>query len=219
MSNRLVIDEQVKHAIGVLKNGGIVAYPTDTVYGLGADPYNENAVDRIYCIKKRSRTLALPLLLSDKADLLKVADFVPEMAWKLADSFFPGQLTMVLKKSTSIPDFVTAGGNTIAVRVPDHAVPVALIQGLGCPLVGTSANISGMPSPKTAEKVYQQLGGHADFIIDGGVCTAGVVSTVIDLTGSVPVILREGAVSMEAIAKVCGPDLIVEWRSGRASES
>jgi L-threonylcarbamoyladenylate synthase len=198
------LKRQIKLAVEVLKRGGIVAYPTDTVYGLGADPLNEKAVSRIYEVKNRPHNSPLPLLLADKSDLLKVALIVPEIAWRLVEQFWPGGLTLVVKKNAWVPDSITAGGDTVAVRMPDHPVTIALIRGLGNPIVGTSANLSGKPSPVTAEEVGKQLGGRIDLIIDGGRCTGGIESTVVDVSGSSPTILREGAVSREDIAKVCG---------------
>ncbi len=204
MSNPPTIEQQIELAIEILNSGGIVAFPTDTVYGLGANPSNEQAVERIYRAKKRARSLPLPLLLADKSDLAKVATVVPEVAWRLAEHLLPGGLTLVLRKSPWVPSAVTAGGDTIAVRIPDHPIPIALIQGLGTPLAGTSANISGKPSPVTADEVHEQLGGEVDLIIDGGECPGGIESTVIDVSSEVPTIIREGAVSREEIAKTCG---------------
>ncbi len=204
MSDRPTIEQQIELAIDLLKSGGIVAFPTDTVYGLGADPFNEEAVERIYRAKRRARNLPLPLLLASKSDLTRVAAVVPEVAWRLAEHLLPGGLTLVLKKSPWVPSSVTAGGDTIAVRIPDHHIPIALIRGLGTPLVGTSANISGKPSAVTADEVHEQLGAEVDLIIDGGECPGGIESTVIDVSSEVPTIIREGAVSQEEIAKTCG---------------
>ncbi len=204
MSNRLTIEKQIELAVEIVKGGGIVAFPTDTVYGLGADPSNEQAVDRIYRAKKRSHKIPLPLLLSDKSDLTKVASVVPEIAWLLAEHFLPGGLTLVLKKSPWVPTAVTAGGNTVTVRIPDHHIAVALMRGLGGPLIGTSANLSGRSNPTTAEEVYRQLGDEVDFIVECGRCPGGIESTVIDVSGEVPAIIREGAVSRESIAETCG---------------
>ena len=205
MSNLSHIKRQVKQAVEILRNGGIVAFPTDTVYGLGADPLNEQAVGKIYKIKRRPHNLPLPLLLADKSDLTKVASIVPEIAWKLAERFWPGGLTLVLKKSPWVPSAVTAGGDTIAVRIPNHPVPIALIWGLGTPLVGTSANLSGRSSPITARDVKEQLGGKVELIIDGDWCLRGIESTVLDISGEVPILIREGVVPEEEIAKICGP--------------
>jgi len=205
MPKKPSIETQIKLAIAVLKKGGIVAFPTDTVYGLGADPLNAQAVARIYKVKKRPLNLPLPLLIADKSELPKVASVVPEIAWQLAELFLPGGLTLVLRKSALVPDTVTCGGDTVAVRIPDHPVVIALILGLGTPIVGTSANLSGMPSPVTAEEVREQLDDEVDLIIDGGRCPGGTESTVLDVTGKVPVLLREGAIPGTELTKLCGP--------------
>jgi len=205
LSELSYIERQTKQAVEILKKGGIVAYPTDTVYGLGADPLNKRAVDRIYRVKKRPYNQPLPLLLADKSDLSKVAGVLPDIVWKLAGRFWPGGLTLVLKKSSWVPGFVTAGGDSIAVRVPNHDVPIALAQGLGSPIIGTSANISGKPSPITANEAREQLGKEVDLIIDGGRCPGGIDSTVLDVSGQVPVLIREGAIPGAEIAKLCGP--------------
>lgn len=199
------IEKQIKLAVAILKKGGVVAFPTDTVYGVGANPLNAQAVARIYKVKKRPLNFPLPLLLAEKSDLRKVSSVVPEIAWQLAERFFPGGLSLVLKKSSWVPDSVTAGGDTVAVRIPDHPVPIALIRGLGNPIVGTSANLSGRPSPVTADEVRQQLGDEVDLIIDGGRCPGGIESTVLDVSGKVPVLTREGAIPRAELEKVCGP--------------
>ena len=204
MPKQLSVEQQIKRAVAILKKGGIVAFPTDTVYGLGADPLNAQAVDRIYKAKRRPHNLPLPLLLAEKSDLLKVAAVVPDIAWQLAERFLPGGLTLVLRKSPWVPTTVTAGGDTIAVRIPNHPVPIALIRGLGAPIVGTSANLSGRSSPVTAEEVREQLGDEVDLIIDGGRCPGGTESTVLDFSGKVPTLIREGAIPRVEIAKICG---------------
>ena len=200
----LNIQEQIERGISILRQGGLVAYPTDTVYGLGACANLPQAVERIYKVKERPRNMPLPLLLADVSQITRVAEPVPPIAWLLIHSFLPGALTIVLPKSNSIPDIITAGGTTIAIRVPAHPVPVALAEGLGTPIVGTSANLSGMPSPLTAEEVYSQLGDKIDWIIDGGRCLGGRESTIVDVTGETPVLLREGAISREELEQICG---------------
>jgi L-threonylcarbamoyladenylate synthase len=200
---KMSTEEQVELAIEVLKEGGVVAFPTDTVYGIGANAFTEQAVAKIYQIKQRPRHLALPLLISSKADLERVARSVPEIAWRLAERFLPGGLTLVLKKAAVVPDIV-APGDTVAVRIPDHPIPIALIRGLGAPLIGTSANESGRASPVTAEEVRAQLGNRVDFIVDGGRCRWGVESTVVDVSGEFPRILREGVVPRQEIEALCG---------------
>lgn len=197
------MEDQVKKAIHILKKGGIVAYPTDTVYGLGANALDEAAVLRVYEAKRRPRHLAVPILLAAISQIDEVALDVPAIAWRLAERFLPGGLTLVLYKSPVIPDVVTGGDSKVAVRVPAHPIPIALVEGVGAPITGTSANLSGKPNPVTAEEVRRQLGNCIDLIIDGGRCQGDVASTVIDLTGEHPLILREGVVSREEIEKVC----------------
>ena len=206
----LDIQQQVEKGISILKQGGIVAFPTDTVYGLGACANLPQAVERVYRVKERARNMPLPLLLAEVSQINEVAEPVPPIAWLLINSFLPGALTIVLPRSNSVPDIITAGSKTIAVRVPAHPVPTALAQGLGTPVVGTSANLSGRPSPLTAEEVHSQLGDKIDLVIDGGRCPGGKESTIVDVTGQTPVVLREGAISREELEQVCGDILFRE---------
>ena len=203
----LSIQKQVEQGISILKQGGIVAFPTDTVYGLGACISLPHAVERVYQVKERPKNTPLPLLLADKSQLGEVAEPVPPIAWLLAEKFLPGGLTIVLFKSKLVPDIVTGGGKTVALRIPAHPVPVALIQGVGTPIAGTSANLSGKPSALTAEEVYAQLDNKVDLIIDGGRCPGGKESTIVDLTGETPLVLREGAISREELS-----DAYRHWR-------
>lgn len=197
------IQQQVEDGISILRQGGLVAFPTDTVYGLGASANLPQAVEKVYQVKQRPRDRALPLLLADISQISEVAYPVSQVAWRLARAFLPGALTLVLPKSKSVPDIITAGGKTVAVRVPAHPIPVALARGLGTPIVGTSANISGQPSPLTAGEVSIQFGNKMELIIDGGRCPGGRESTVVDVTGEVPVMLREGAIAREKLRQVC----------------
>ena len=142
------------------------------------------------------------------SQITKIAAPVPPVAWSLIERFLPGALTLVLPKSQSASDTIRLEESTIAIRIPAHPVPIALIKGLGSPIVGTSANLSGRPSPLTAEEVYSQLGDRIDLIIDGGRCPGGKESTVIDATGTEPVILREGAISGEKIEQACGCNVL-----------
>lgn len=199
----LSIQKQVERGISILRQGGVVAFPTDTVYGLGACADIGQAVEQVYRIKGRPRNMALPLLLAHTSQISEVAHPVPPIAWLLAHSFLPGALTLVLHKSDSVPDIIAAGGETVAVRVPNHPIPVALAGGIGVPIVGTSANLSGKPSALTAEEVYSQFGDRIDLIIDGGRCPGGKESTIVDVSGETPVVLREGAISREDIEQVC----------------
>lgn len=201
------IQTQIERGIALLGRGGVVAFPTDTVYGLGAAIDRPEAIARIYAVKQRPRDMALPLLLGDAAQLSMVADSVPGAARRLAERFWPGALTLVLKKSAPVPDAVTAGAGTVAVRVPGHPVPIALIRGAGIPVTGTSANLSGRPSPRTAAEVREQLGESIDLIIDGGRSPGGRESTIVDVTGAVPVVRRAGAITLEQLRLVC-PEII-----------
>ena len=206
MSAKLTLDlqQQITRGISILKQGGLVAFPTDTVYGLGACVSIHQAVERVYGLKERPRNMPLPLLLADTPQITEIAETVPPIAWLLIHNFLPGALTIVLHKSSSVPDIITGGGTTVAIRIPAHPVPVALIKGLGTPIVGTSANLSGRPSPLTADEVHSQFGNRLDLIIDGGRCPVGKESTIVDATGEIPLVLREGTLSREELKKVCG---------------
>ncbi|MFH0941467.1 MAG: L-threonylcarbamoyladenylate synthase [Chloroflexota bacterium] len=197
------VKRQVAEGVSFLKSGGVVAFPTDTVYGLGCDYRSREAVARLYELKGRPTRMALPLLLWGIGQIDEVALSVPEVARRLAAEFLPGALTLVLKKRPSVPDFITAGGDTVAVRVPAHPVPVALARGLGVPIVGTSANLSGRPSALTAEEVCAELGSRVDMVIDGGSVPGGKESTIVDVSGQTPVILREGAITRAELERVC----------------
>ena len=199
----LHIQQQVERGISILKEGGIVAFPTDTVYGLGAWANLPQAVERVYEVKERPRNMALPLLLARTSQISEVAYPVPQVVWLLAHNFLPGALTIVLHKSNSIPDIITAGGITVAVRIPAHPIPVALAEGVEAPIVGTSANLSGKPSTLSADEVYTQFGDRIDLVIDGGRCPGGRESTIVDVTGETPIVLREGAISREELKQVC----------------
>jgi len=193
---------QVEQAVEIMKRGGIAAYPTDTVYGLGADAFNLKAVERIYQVKQRPRNLPLPVLLAGREQVASVAAAVSEIAHPLMEHFCPGGLTLVLPRADSFPAAVAGGSDKVAVRMPDHAVPVAIIRGLGAPIIGTSANLSNKPSALTAREVEAQLGGKVDIIVDGGRCPGGLESTVVDLTSGVPLILRRGAVPEVEVQRV-----------------
>ncbi len=182
-------------AVELLAAGELVAFPTDTVYGVGAICWNEEAVARLYTAKLRSLDKAIPILLADPADLSLVAAGLPPAGMKLAEAFWPGPLTLVVPKAARVPPAVTAGGPTVAVRIPNLDLTRALIRAAGAPLATTSANLSGAPAPVTAAEVAAQLEGRVAMILDGGRCPGGAASTVIDVTGPVPRILREGPVT------------------------
>ena len=197
------MERQIARAVRILKKGGVVAFPTDTLYGLGANAFDEDAVLKIYEIKSRPRNLALTLLLADIAQIKVVGDDIPKLAWELAERYMPGALTIVVKKSKAVPYAISGGRDTVAVRVPNHPIPIALISGLGAPITGTSANLGGAPDPATAEEVHKQLGSRVDMIIDGGRCPIGVSSTILDLTTDPPTILREGAIKRDELTRMC----------------
>lgn len=193
---------QIDRGIDILKRGGLVAFPTDTVYGLGACYNDCKAVGRVFRIKKRPKNKALPLILAEVDQIAEVAEYVPPIAWLLASRFMPGAMTLVLPKSNAVPDIVTGGSKTVAFRVSTHPVPIALIKGAGVPIVGTSANISGQPSAVTGDEVRSQFGDEIGLVISGR-CSGGRESTIIDVTGEIPRVLREGAISRQEIMKVC----------------
>ena len=191
-------------AVGCLRAGGLVAYPTDTVYGLGAAADNDDAVRRLFQVKQRPSDKPLPLLLASTEQVAEVATDVPAVARRLMEAFWPGGLTIVLRRAPSYRSLALGGGDTVAVRVPDHPIPRELVATLGRPVTGTSANRSGGPAPLTAADVREQLGGQIDLIIDGGPCRGGTESTVIDCTVAPPRLLREGAVPRGDVERVIG---------------
>jgi L-threonylcarbamoyladenylate synthase len=193
-----ILQPDIEEGVGILKKGGVIAFPTDTVYGLGADAFNSTAVERIYEIKDRSKSHRFPLLVADVKQLAALAEPIPELAWFLAAQFWPGGITLVLSKRDSLPAHL-ASGSTIAVRIPNHPTSLTLLELLARPLVGTSANISGQPPALTAHEVRQQLAGRIDLIIDGGRCPGGKQSTVLDITREPPVVLRQGIVPSHEI--------------------
>ncbi len=192
----------------VIEDGGIVAIPTDTLYGLATRALDESAVRRVFDLKGRPEGMALPLLVAQPEDIEDYAVEVPDVAWALVERFMPGALTVVLRKASCIPDIVTAGRDTVAMRIPLHSVPRAIVRELGEPITGTSANHSGGPGPTTAEAVRAQLGDGVDLLIDGGKTLEGSPSTVVDLSGDVPRVLRQGAISAPEIEAVCGQKVV-----------
>lgn len=186
-------------AVDALKRGGVVAFPTDTLYGLGACIFFPDAVKRVYQIKGRDYLQPLPVLLAKADDLPIVAGEISEEARLLAKRFWPGALTLVVKKSSTVPDVVTAGRPTVALRVPAHPLAQELIRRLAAPITGTSANPSGDAPPVTADQVRHSIGHLVDVVVDGGPVSLGVASTIVDVTLSPPKVLRVGAIPIEAI--------------------
>lgn len=189
----------------ILRRGGLVAFPTETVYGLGADALNEEASARIYAAKGRPSDNPLIVHIARLEDLEGITCDVPEAAKRLAKAFWPGPLTMILKKNDRVPEGTTGGLKTVAVRMPDHALARALILAGGGYIAAPSANTSGRPSPTTANHVREDLAGKIDMILDGGPVEIGLESTIVDLSEEQPVILRPGYISRQMLESVVGP--------------
>jgi L-threonylcarbamoyladenylate synthase len=189
-------------ALELLRSGNVVALPTDTVYGVAVDGLNPEAIEKLFAVKDRPGDKAIPLLLADLADLDRVAASLPVASRILAARFWPGGLTLVVPARKVVPEVLRAGGETVAVRVPDHSVPRHLARMLGRPLAATSANISGGTNPMSAEQVLEQLAGRILLILDGGTVGKGVPSTVVDVSVSPRRIVRAGAISSEEIEAV-----------------
>ena len=186
------IKEGIKKAADIIKRGGLVAFPTETVYGLGANGLDENAVPKIYEAKGRPSDNPLILHISEFDEIKNIVKEIPKVALILAEEFWPGPLTMVLKKSDIVPYRTTGGLESVAVRMPSNKIARELIKAAGVPIAAPSANSSGRPSPTKASHVIFDLDGKIDLVIDGGAVDIGLESTIVDVTGDVPVILRPG---------------------------
>lgn len=189
-----------RRAVEALRRGEVLVYPTDTIYGLGCRIDDDRAVRRIYEIKNRPAVEPLPVLLADPVQVDDYAREVSPVARRLISRFWPGPLTLVLRRSARIPSIVAGGGDTVALRVPGHPLPRALVRELGVPIVGTSANSHGMPPPVTAQQAVFDLGDRVDMVLDGGRAPLGRESTVVDATGDLPRIIREGALPAPEMA-------------------
>ncbi len=212
-----------QYAGRVIRSGGLVAFPTETVYGLGANGMDGEAVQRIFDAKGRPSDNPLILHVAKKSDVKPLWRHVPDEAKKLMDAFWPGPLTLIFVKSDAVPDEVTAGLSTVAVRMPDHKTALALIRAAGVPIAAPSANISGRPSPTTAEHVLADMDGRIDVVLDGGPCSVGVESTVLTLVGR-PTILRPGGITREMLEQVIGevdvsPAVLRPLREGEVAAS
>lgn len=203
--NREQFDEaELEFAAKCLREGKLVAFPTETVYGLGGNAFDATASARIYEAKGRPSDNPLIVHIADVKALEELAVDVPDAAYYLADAFWPGPLTMILKKSYKVPKTTTGGLDTVAIRMPSDPVAAALIKSSGVYVAAPSANKSGRPSTTKAEHVIEDLDGRVDVIIDGGAATIGLESTIVDLTGEVPLILRPGYITAEQLAEVLG---------------
>lgn len=205
-------------AAAVIQSGGLVAFPTETVYGLGANGLDPDAVARIFVAKDRPQDNPLILHLSDPKQVYELAEEVPELAQRLIDEFWPGPLTLVLKRSESISDLVTGGLDTVALRMPSHPIALALVAAAGAPLAAPSANLSGKPSPTSASHVMRDLKGRIEMVLDGGSTTIGLESTVLDLTTEPPTLLRPGGIGLEDLQGVLGKVREHESLGGKGKE-
>lgn len=205
--------EEIAEAVGRLRAGGVVAFPTETVYGLGADALSEAAVGRVFSLKGRPAENPLIVHVAGETMARRVVAGWPERAERVTRALWPGPVTIVLPKGAGVPASVTAGGGTVAVRCPDHPLALALIEAFGGPLVGPSANPSGYVSPTTAAHVRAHFGAGEVLTLDGGACRAGLESTVVDLSRTPAVVLRRGVVGPERLAEVLGEG-VVEREAG-----
>ena len=195
-------DENIEKAGRLLGSGEVVGIPTETVYGLAADATNPDAVSKIFVAKGRPQDNPLIVHIADKADIEKYAKDIPEIAYRLADKFWPGPLTMVLPKKDIIPEVTSGGLDTVGIRFPSNPIAQKIIKAAGLPLAAPSANLSGKPSTTTAKHVYDDMNGRISAIVDGGACSVGVESTVISFSGEDVIILRPGFISKEDLLTV-----------------
>ena len=197
-------DEELAEAARIIREGGLVAFPTETVYGLGANALNEDAARKIYAAKGRPSDNPLIAHISCMEELEPLVKEIPEAGRKLAEAYWPGPLTMVFPKSEIVPYGTTGGLDTVAVRMPSDPIAGRLIALSGVPIAAPSANTSGRPSPTTAQHVWQDMNGKIEMILDGGPVGIGVESTIVDVSGQVPVVLRPGAITMEMLRETLG---------------
>ncbi len=195
-------------AVERLRRGEVVAFPTDTVYGLGCDLWQEAAIARLYEAKDRPASLAIPVLVCAAAHVSRVASDPPAAYAALAERFWPGALTLIVRRLPRVPALLCAGGDTVAVRMPDHAFVRQLAEALGGALAATSANLSGRPAPASAVEVLADLDGRIPLLLDGGRCGGGVASSIVDLVSDPPVLLRQGALSLDVLCDVL-PTLVL----------
>ncbi len=202
-------ENEINEAGEIIRNGGLVAFPTETVYGLGASAFDADAAKKIYAAKGRPSDNPLIVHICDKSQITDIAAEIPNAAQTVIDKFMPGPVTVILKKKSVIPDDVTAGLNTVAIRFPAHETARRLIAAARVPIAAPSANLSGKPSPTKAKHVIKDMTGRIDAIIDGGDCNVGVESTIVDFTGEKPVILRPGGVTYDDL-KAQGIDVEID---------
>ncbi|MBQ9233601.1 MAG: threonylcarbamoyl-AMP synthase [Lachnospiraceae bacterium] len=201
-------DKAIEKASEILRQGGLVAFPTETVYGLGADALNEDASAKIYAAKGRPSDNPLIVHIADTKAVYELAESVPEKAVMLMEAFWPGPLTIILNKKKIVPDGTTGGLDTVAILMPSHPVAMKLIKESGVYIAAPSANTSGRPSPTLAEHVIEDMNGRIDMILDGGAVGIGIESTIVDLTGETPTILRPGYITKKMLEEIIGDVLI-----------
>lgn len=204
MKTRIFSKKDIEEAAQILKAGGLVAFPTETVYGLGGNGLDKEAARKIYAAKGRPSDNPLILHVSKMEEVYPLVENVPEKAKRLMESFWPGPLTLILKKSKIVPLESTGGLDTVAIRCPDNALTLELIERAGLPVAGPSANLSGSPSPTEASHVYHDLSGRIEGILDDGAVGIGVESTILDMSTETPTLLRPGAITLEDLTDVLG---------------
>ena len=204
MKTRIFSKKDIEEAAQILKAGGLVAFPTETVYGLGGNGLDKEAARKIYAAKGRPSDNPLILHVSKMEEVYPLVESVPEKAKLLMESFWPGPLTLILKKSKIVPLESTGGLDTVAIRCPDNALTLELIERAGLPVAGPSANLSGSPSPTEASHVYHDLSGRIEGILDDGAVGIGVESTILDMSTETPTLLRPGAITLEDLTEVLG---------------
>ncbi len=204
MKTQLLTEKEMERAAAILRAGGLVGIPTETVYGLGANGFDAEAVSRIFLAKGRPQDNPLILHIPSATWLERCCRDIPESAWTLAGACWPGPLTMILPRAPQVPDVVTAGLDTVGVRCPGHALCRAVIEAAGVPVAAPSGNLSGRPSPTTAGHMREDMEGRIDAIVDGGPCAVGVESTIVDLTCTPPRLLRPGGITLERLRELLG---------------
>lgn len=209
MQNNNKITTDIPLAVEQLKCGQLVAFPTETVYGLGADASNSAAIEKVFKVKGRPSDHPVIVHIANAEQLSSWARDIPSIAWQLTKAFWPGPLTVILLKQPDVSELITGGQDTIGIRIPNHPTTLQLLQQFGSGIIGPSANKYGRVSPTNAKHVETDLGNDIELILDGGTCTVGIESTIIDLSGPQPVIMRTGAISADDIAKVLNIDVTI----------
>lgn len=210
---------KIRQAASVIRGGGLVAFPTETVYGLGANALNPTAVKKIFEAKKRPSDNPLIVHIYDKNDIYLLTRDIPEVADRLIRRFWPGPLTIVLKKSRIVPSVTSGGLDTIAIRMPKNKIALLLIKEAGVPIAAPSANLAGRPSPTLARHVLEDLRGRIEMVVDGGQTKIGIESTVIDLSGKIPTLLRPGRVTLDELQRVIGKLTVHPHLKGKKSKA